>query len=83
VLCALASAVRDVPLPNDMGFCGEVALSGAIRPVPAAARRIVEMGRAGIVRCLAPPGVEGAEGVQLVQVSSVKDALRVALNADT
>ena len=38
VLFALASAVRDKPLPADTAFLGEIALSGTIRSVPATCR---------------------------------------------
>jgi DNA repair protein RadA/Sms len=80
VLCALASAIRDRMLPEGTGFCGEVALSGATRPVPAATRRIAEMARNGVRRCLAPPGSGlDVEGVEIVPVRTVREALDFVL----
>ena len=81
VLCALASAVRDVPLPSSTAFIGEVALSGAIRTVPAAARRVSELSRSGVQRCYVPPGLEPVPGIELVCVETVAEALQVALRA--
>ena len=79
VLCALASAIRDVPLPPATAFVGEVALSGAIRTVPAASRRVAELARSGIRRCLVPPGVETPSTLEPVCVETVAEALHVAL----
>lgn len=79
VLCALASAIRDRVLPEGTGFCGEVALSGATRPVPAATRRIAEMARNGVRRCLAAPGSGHVDGVEIVPVRTVREALDCVL----
>jgi DNA repair protein RadA/Sms len=82
VAAALASAVRDVPLEPRTAFLGEVALSGAIRPVSQAQRRLSELARLGFVRAIVPPGAPGAEGISLVHVSTLKDALRAGLQSD-
>ena len=76
VVAALASAVADVPLPRETAFLGEVALSGAVRPVQQAQRRLVELARMGFQRCIVPPGTQGIEGIALVRAGSVRDALR-------
>jgi DNA repair protein RadA/Sms len=76
VLAAIASAVRDQPLDRETAFLGEVALSGAIRPVQQAGRRLIELGRLGFVRCIAPPSTQPVEGITIVPVTTVKDALR-------
>jgi DNA repair protein RadA/Sms len=75
VLAALASAATDQPLPRGTAFLGEVALSGAIRPVQQAQRRLGELGRMGFTRCVAPEGTQPVEGVRLETVRSVRDAL--------
>ena len=80
IAAALASAIRDEPLPRGTGFLGEVALSGAIRPVPNAARRLAEFVRLGFNRCLAPAGTPTAEGMELVPVGTVKEAVRLVLS---
>ncbi len=79
VTAALASAIRDQPLPKGTAFLGEVALSGAVRPVPNAQRRLAELARLGFERCLVPPSTQRTDGMQLVPVATVRDALRTAL----
>ncbi len=79
VLCALASAIRDVPLDPSTAFLGEVALSGTIRPVQNAQRRLAELARLGFRRCLAPPGAT-AEGILVLPARTVRDALATVLS---
>lgn len=50
VVCAVLSSNFDFPIPADVCFAGEVGLSGEIRPVPQAGRRISEAGRLGFKR---------------------------------
>lgn len=75
VLAALASAATDRPLPRATGFLGEVALSGAIRPVQQAQRRLAELARMGFTRCVVPHGTPAVEGMRLESVRSVREAL--------
>ena len=75
VIAALASAATDQPLPRGTAFLGEVALSGSIRPVHQAQRRLAELARVGFRRCLAPHGTSGFEGIELVTVRTVREAL--------
>ena len=79
VVAALASAIVDVPLPRETAFLGEVALSGAVRPVQQAPRRLAELARMGFRRCVAPTATGGAEGIEVVPVRSVVEALRAVL----
>ncbi len=75
ILRALASAVRDQPLDRGTAYLGEVALSGAIRPVQQAQRRLAELARLGFERCVVPSNTQPAEGIMLIPVRSVKEAL--------
>lgn len=75
VLAALASAATDQPLPRATAFLGEVALSGAIRPVQQAPRRLAELGRMGFTRCVVPEGTQPVEGLRLETVRTVREAL--------
>jgi len=79
VLAALASAAADRALPKGTAFLGEVALSGAVRPVHQAQRRLGELARSGFRRCLVPAGVPAVEGMELVPVRSVREALSLVL----
>jgi DNA repair protein RadA/Sms len=75
VIAALASAVRDVPLEPATAYLGEVALSGAIRPAQQIQRRLGELARLGFRRCVVPAGTTPADGIELIPVRSVRDAL--------
>ncbi len=75
VIAALASAATDQALPRATACLGEVALSGAIRPVHQAQRRLGELARAGFRRCLVPVGTPPHEGIELVPVRNVREAL--------
>ena len=75
VLCALASAIKDAPLPAGTAFLGEVALSGAIRPVQNGQRRVQELARLGFKRCVGA-GLGAQDGMEVVNVRTVRDALR-------
>lgn len=79
VVAALASAVADQPLERSTALLGEVALSGAVRPVQQIQRRLVELGRLGFKRCLVPQGTQEAEGIQIVAVRTVRDAINELL----
>jgi DNA repair protein RadA/Sms len=79
VVAALASAVADQPLDAGTALLGEVALSGAIRPVQQMQRRLVELGRLGFKRCLVPPGTHAVEGIEAAPVRTVREAIDVVL----
>lgn len=79
VIAALASAIRDEPLDRGTAFLGEVALSGAVRPAPNAARRIAELARIGFARCIVPAGTAPVEGIALTPVANLREALGATL----
>jgi DNA repair protein RadA/Sms len=75
VLLAVASSVRENPVPPDMVVLGEVGLGGEVRRVAHPERRIGEAGRLGYGRVLLPeanrvdqsrPGVPRLIGVRTV-----------------
>jgi len=80
IACAIASSFRNEPLPTDMAFFGEIGLTGEIRTVTQAARRIAEIEKMGFKRCMLPfdclGSVDKCENIQLVAVRSLSDALR-------
>jgi DNA repair protein RadA/Sms len=57
---------------------GEVALSGAIRPVSQPARRLAELARLGFTRAIVPKGTSGAEGIAVIPANTLRDALSAA-----
>ncbi|MBK6317958.1 MAG: DNA repair protein RadA [Dehalococcoidia bacterium] len=76
ILAALASAASDQPLPRATACLGEVALSGAVRPVHQSQRRLAELSRVGFKRCLVPNGTPAVDGIVLIPVRNVRDALQ-------
>jgi len=83
VIAALASAVRDEPVERGTAFLGEVALSGAIRPIQQSQRKLGELARLGFRRCVVPNGTPPVEGLELVVVRTVREALSAPHQRDS
>ncbi len=83
VIAALASAVRDEPVERGTAFLGEVALSGAIRPIQQSQRKLGELARLGFRRCVVPYGTQPVEGLELVVVRTVREALSAPHQRDS
>jgi DNA repair protein RadA/Sms len=83
-LClALASSLRDKPVPRDLVAIGEVGLLGELRPVPGLERRIREAARLGFKVAIvpgssrsAPPGVPG---IDVIAVANLGEAMSRAV----
>lgn len=80
VALALVSALRDVPLPEDLVAFGEIGLSGEIRNVPRAALRVTEAARLGFKRCIVPKtNIKQLEGIkadiEIIPVRYLRDAI--------
>ncbi|MGC4028155.1 MAG: DNA repair protein RadA [Steroidobacteraceae bacterium] len=78
VAIALASSLRDEPLPPDLVVFGELGLTGEVRPVPFGEERIREAAKQGFRRALLPqenlPRGK-VEGIDLRGVSRIDEAL--------
>jgi len=75
---ALASSAMDVALPRASVFFGEVALSGAIRPVGRIEPRLREAARLGFTRAYVPAGgSERVDGMTVFGLSRLQDVLRI------
>jgi DNA repair protein RadA/Sms len=95
VALAIASALRDMPVGTGTACFGEVGLTGELRFVSGAPRRVSELLKMGFQRIIKPESVsggtlEGASEVKngksgrvketsLVQVSTLEEAVAVAL----
>lgn len=79
VACAITSSFRNQALPQDMAFFGEIGLTGEIRTVTQAARRIAEIKKMGFKRCMIPfdclGSIDKCEGIELIAVKTLSDAL--------
>jgi DNA repair protein RadA/Sms len=76
---ALASALKDRPVPLDVASFGELGLTGQVRPVSQAGTRVKEAARFGMKRVLgaAPASLDASEVAALARVETVADALTV------
>lgn len=75
VAAALASAATGVAPPAGTAFVGEVGLTGLVRPAPAMAQRLAAARAAGISTVFGPGESGIREGVRVVPVRRVRDAL--------
>ena len=81
VVAAVLSSNVDTPIETDTAMCGEVGLSGEIRPVSRIEQRIAEAQRMGFGRMLLPKGnMNGIDvtkyTIQLCPVARLADAVR-------
>lgn len=83
ILLAALSSYRDQPLPNDLILFGEVGLAGEIRPVYNGEDRLREASKHGFNRAIVARGNAGhrgsIDGIEVVQVSRLSEALAVCL----
>jgi DNA repair protein RadA/Sms len=77
VAAAVASSFRNRPLAPHTAAFGEVGLAGEVRGAGQAALRIREAAQMGFTRCVLPARnvPAEAEGIELVGVSSLEEAL--------
>ena len=80
VVLAVISSYQDKPIDEKTIVFGEVGLSGEVRAVSMARQRVMEAKKLGFERVILPKvsaqSMEPVEGIQLVGVASVLDALR-------
>src|SRR5918998_1122293 len=90
VALAIASALRDKPVGKGAACFGEVGLTGDVRFVPGAPRRVDELIKLGFGRIIRPEGTSGGpqndhtdgragRKASVVEVSTLEEAVAVAL----
>ena len=74
---------RGLSLPNNLVAIGEVGLAGEIRPVPQIEKRINEVIRLGVNKCLIPKNknlsLDIPDSLSLYEVSNINDAIAICL----
>ena len=84
-IMAVASSYVDKPIGDDVVAIGEVGLTGEIRSVSYMNQRITEVHRLGFKKCIVPLCGKGRysvpDGLQLIEVKSLKDALACTIGA--
>lgn len=84
VAVAIASSLKNLPVPADLAVVGEVGLSGELRSVSQLPRRLNEAAKLGFTRCIAPRSrtpLSAPEGIEVIGVRTLHQALEVALSA--
>lgn len=89
IITALASSLRERPVPLDLLVLGEVGLTGEVRRVEDLEARVREAGRHGFKRVVLAQPADGAQGkpvrryqgMQLMSVGSVDAAVNLILEA--
>ncbi len=83
VVLAIASSYLDRPIAQDLCAIGEVGLTGEIRAVSNLPQRLMELKRLGFTKCILPrhgtAGLLAPEGMELIRVKTIRDAMDVAL----
>jgi DNA repair protein RadA/Sms len=83
---ALASSLRDRPVMPGTVAVGEVGLLGELRAVTGIDRRLREAARLGFARAIVPRPARGPSGnmpgLEVIEVGSLRDAIRAAIGAD-
>ncbi len=83
VAAAIASSYRDVPIPADTVIFGEIGLTGEMRGVAMAEKRVSEAARLGFKRCIMPKANCGKDtkikGIDVIGVSNVSELLSAIL----
>ena len=78
VVVAVASAVVEQPVGGHDVVVGEVGLGGEVRQVAHARRRLGEAARIGFRRAIVPASSPPCDGIELVRVRTVAEALHAA-----
>lgn len=87
IALALISSLRDKPLPDNLLAFGELGLAGELRTVSNLVQRLREAERLGFTKCLVPrqtlkalSSVSGLDGIEIVGVSNLKQAVAAAFS---
>lgn len=79
IVCAIVSCYLNKPLPEDMTFFGEIGLTGEIRTVSMAQRRLNESKKMGFKRCMMPfdalGSIESVPGIEIISVKNLRDVV--------
>jgi DNA repair protein RadA/Sms len=81
VALSVASAARGAPVRAGLAAFGEVGLTGRLRPVTQAERRLEECAKLGTTSVLAPAGTSSARAVTIVEAQTVRQAMSAGLEA--
>ena len=81
VALAIASAARGAPVKSGTACFGEIGLTGRVRPVSQAERRLAECAKLGFSEVLVPEGTESRGRMRLTAAASLRQAITAGLDA--
>ena len=81
VALAIASAARGAPVRQGVCCFGEVGLTGRLRPVSQAERRLAECAKLGFSEALVPDGTESHARMRLGAAGTLRTAITAGLDA--
>jgi DNA repair protein RadA/Sms len=81
VALAIASAARAAPVKAGTACFGEIGLTGRVRPVSQAERRLAECAKLGFSEVLVPEGTESRGRMRLGAAASLRQAITAGLDA--
>src|SRR5881398_144555 len=79
IAIAIASAARGSPVREGTAAFGEIGLTGRLRPVAQAERRLEECGKLGLATVVAPAGTRGPGKPSIAAAETLREAVRIAL----
>ncbi|MEO0070814.1 MAG: DNA repair protein RadA [candidate division WOR-3 bacterium] len=79
VVVALASAIRNIPLPEDIVFLGEVGLAGEVRAISRTEERVNEAARLGFKKVFLPERNQRPKKskIAVVSIDTITTALKI------
>ncbi len=84
VVLSIASSFRNNQVEGNTIVFGEVGLTGEVRAVPMAEKRVLEAAKLGFKRCIMPQAnmakLPKVKGIQIVGVKNVSEAVQAFLN---
>ena len=83
IIIAIASSFKDIPVEQGVVVLGEVGLSGEVRAVNYAERRIKESEKLGFKKCIVPNGnlkeLQKFKGIEIVGVRMIQESIAECL----
>lgn len=79
VACAIVSSYKDIAFPDDLVVLGELGLSGEVRRVTNATKRLKEAEKLGFKRALLPVGDKYAGKIKTLPVRDLAEAIKLVL----
>ncbi|HWB57278.1 MAG TPA: DNA repair protein RadA [Gaiellaceae bacterium] len=81
IALAIASAARGLPVRTGVACFGEIGLTGRLRPVAQAERRLAECAKLGFAEILVPDGTESRGTMRLTAAGTLRTAITAGLDA--